>query len=64
LRLSAIIEALKNTGVNTDYVKILEFEKIKNYALQVNPNLQFFEVSATTGKGMQKWYKWLKENRI
>ncbi len=45
------------------YVNI-DIEKIKNYALQVNPNLQFFEVSATTGKGMQKWYKWLKENRI
>jgi hydrogenase nickel incorporation protein HypB len=40
----------------------IDVEKLKNYALQVNPNLQFFEVSATTGEGMQGWYKWLKEN--
>ena len=41
------------------YVNI-DMEKLKNYALQVNPNLQFFEVSATTGDGMEAWYKWLK----
>lgn len=34
---------------------------IKKYALQVNPKLQFFEVSATTGKGMEAWYQWLKK---
>ncbi|MFD1294816.1 hydrogenase nickel incorporation protein HypB [Lutibacter holmesii] len=44
------------------YVDI-DVEKLKNYALQVNPNLQFFEVSATNGNGMDAWYKWLKENR-
>ncbi|MFZ2282365.1 MAG: hydrogenase nickel incorporation protein HypB [Lutibacter sp.] len=32
---------------------------IKKYALQVNPKLLFFEVSATTGEGMEAWYKWL-----
>jgi len=41
------------------YVNI-DMDKLKNYALQVNPNLQFFEVSATKGEGMQEWYKWLK----
>jgi hydrogenase nickel incorporation protein HypB len=40
--------------VNTDV------NKLKNYALQVNPNLQFFEVSATKGIGMDEWYGWLK----
>ncbi|PHS54376.1 MAG: hydrogenase accessory protein HypB [Lutibacter sp.] len=45
------------------YVNI-NIEKLKNYALQVNPNLQFFEVSATTGEGMNEWYNWLKENLI
>ena len=35
-------------------------EALKNYALQVNPNLQFFEVSATTGEGMEQWYNWLR----
>lgn len=38
----------------------MEIDKLKEYALQVNPNLQFFEVSAITGEGMSKWYDWLK----
>ena len=45
------------------YVTI-DVNKLKNYALQVNPNLQFFEISATTGEGMQAWYKWLKGNLV
>ena len=44
------------------YVNI-NIDKLKEYALQVNPNLQFFEVSATTGEGMEDWYKWLKSNK-
>jgi len=40
----------------------IDIEKLKSYALQVNPKLKFFEVSATTGEGMEAWYKWLKEN--
>ncbi|HEY5688196.1 MAG TPA: hydrogenase nickel incorporation protein HypB [Yeosuana sp.] len=40
----------------------IDIEKLKSYALQVNPKLKFFEVSATTGEGMKAWYKWLKEN--
>ena len=43
------------------YVNI-DIQKLRNYALQVNPNLQFFEVSATKGEGMDEWYKWLKSN--
>lgn len=39
-----------------------DVEKAKNYATQLNPNLTFFEVSATTGEGMDQWYKWLKKN--
>lgn len=42
------------------YVNI-DVQKLKNYALQVNPNLQFFEVSATKGDGMEAWYSWLKD---
>jgi len=38
-----------------------DMEKLKTSALQVNPKLQFFEVSATTGQGMEKWYQWLKK---
>lgn len=41
------------------YVNI-DVQKLKDYALQVNPELQFFEVSATKGDGMNEWYNWLK----
>ncbi|NNL16709.1 MAG: hydrogenase nickel incorporation protein HypB [Flavobacteriaceae bacterium] len=44
------------------YVNI-NIDKLKEYALQVNPNLQFFEVSATTGQGMETWYNWLKKQK-
>ncbi len=42
------------------YLKI-DMQKLKDYALQVNPHLQFFEVSATTGEGMTPWYDWLSQ---
>ena len=43
------------------YLK-MDIEKLKNYALQVNPKLKFFEISATDGKGMEEWYNWLLSN--
>ncbi|MMZ71667.1 Hydrogenase isoenzymes nickel incorporation protein HypB [compost metagenome] len=43
------------------YVKF-NTEKAKDYARRVNPELIFFEVSATTGAGMEKWYQWLKQS--
>ena len=48
-----------------DLLPYLEFdlEKLKSYALQINPKLTFFEVSATTGEGMDQWYSWLKKER-
>ncbi len=39
-------------------------EKAKEYALHVNHHLQFFELSAKSGEGMDKWYKWLKERKL
>ncbi len=33
----------------------------KEYALQVNRRLQFFELSASKGEGTEAWFKWLKE---
>jgi hydrogenase nickel incorporation protein HypB len=39
-----------------------DVEKLKKYAHQVNHHLQFFEVSAITGEGMEAWYQWLKSN--
>jgi len=41
-----------------------DVEKAKDYARQVNPELIFFEVSATTGKGMDNWYNWLNQNKF
>jgi hydrogenase nickel incorporation protein HypB len=32
-----------------------------DYARQVNPALQIFCVSATTGEGLEAWYAWLRE---
>jgi hydrogenase nickel incorporation protein HypB len=31
------------------------------YARQVNPAIEVFQVSATTGEGLQSWYAWLQE---
>jgi hydrogenase nickel incorporation protein HypB len=33
--------------------------KAKEYALRVNHHLEFIEVSATNGEGMNQWYDWL-----
>jgi hydrogenase nickel incorporation protein HypB len=35
-------------------------EKAKEYAMRANHHLTFFEVSATTGLGMEQWFGWLK----
>jgi len=47
----------------TDLLPYVDFdmEKAKQYALQVNHHLKFFELSVKTGDGMDAWYKWLKE---
>lgn len=44
-----------------DLLPYLQFdlEALKRYARQVNPALEFLEVSATTGQGMEGWYSWL-----
>lgn len=42
----------------------INIDELKNYAFRVNPKLQFFEMSATTGEGMEAWYKWLRENSV
>ena len=39
-----------------------DIEKAKDYARRINPTLTFFELSATTGEGMDAWYSWLKES--
>ena len=49
----------------TDLLPYVNFdvEKAKEFAMRVNHHLKFFEVSATTGEGMENWYGWLKNER-
>jgi hydrogenase nickel incorporation protein HypB len=35
-------------------------EKARQYALQVNHHLEFIELSATSGQGLDDWYQWLR----
>lgn len=43
------------------YLKF-DLEKLKEYAKKVNPYLTFFEVSATSGEGLQNWYDYLTQS--
>jgi hydrogenase nickel incorporation protein HypB len=47
----------------TDLLPYVDFdlEKTKAYAKQVNPSLEFIELSVKSGEGIQKWYQWLNE---
>lgn len=49
-----------------DLLPYLKFdvEKLKKNAKKVNPNIQFFEVSATSGEGMEAWYEFLKSKIV
>lgn len=37
-----------------------DVERCLNYARQVNPQIRIFQVSATTGTGLNEWYDWLQ----
>lgn len=39
-----------------------DVERCKDFARQVNPNLEFFELSARTGEGMESWLNWLNHS--
>ena len=41
-----------------------DLEKAKEYALQVNHHLKFFELSSKSGQGMDDWFNWLIEKKI
>ena len=47
----------------TDLLPYLDFdmEKTKEYARQVNPKLEFIELSVKSGDGMSAWFDWLKK---
>jgi hydrogenase nickel incorporation protein HypB len=36
-------------------------ERIKKASLKVNPDLTIFQISCTTGQGLDDWYHWLRE---
>jgi len=40
-----------------------DVDKCEQAARAVNPRLEFFRISATTGEGLEQWYDWLK-NRL
>lgn len=46
----------------TDLLPYVDFdiERAKNLVKRLNPEMEFFEVSAKTGEGMDEWYNWLK----
>ena len=47
----------------TDLLPYVQFDigQCREYGLQVNPDLTFFELSATTGAGMTAWLDWLRQ---
>ncbi|MDD5507284.1 MAG: hydrogenase nickel incorporation protein HypB [Bacteroidales bacterium] len=49
----------------TDLLPYVDFqtEKARQYALRVNPHLEFIELSVKSGEGLDLWYKWLQVNR-
>lgn len=49
-----------------DLLPYLKFdvEKLKENTKKVNPNIQFFEVSATSGEGMEAWYEFLRSKIV
>ncbi len=47
----------------TDLLPYLDFDlgQAREYAQQVNPKLEFIELSVKTGEGMDQWYDWFKQ---
>lgn len=41
-----------------------DIERCKKYALQVNKQLMFIELSATSGEGMEQWIKWINSQLL
>jgi hydrogenase nickel incorporation protein HypB len=47
----------------TDLVSVLGFkmDECMGYIKRINPNAAVFQLSARSGAGMKKWYRWLEE---
>jgi hydrogenase nickel incorporation protein HypB len=50
----------------TDLLPYLDFdlEQARKYAEQVNPKLDFIELSVKSGEGMDRWYDWIGQAAI
>jgi hydrogenase nickel incorporation protein HypB len=50
----------------TDLLPYLKFDlpKLREYALRINPNLQFIELSCSSGEGLDQWYAWLNRQVV
>ncbi len=48
-----------------DLLPYLQFdvEQCIQYAQRVNPNIKVIQLSATTGEGMEQWYRWIEATR-
>jgi hydrogenase nickel incorporation protein HypB len=46
----------------TDLLPYVPFsvEKVKANARKINPNIDFVELSCTSGEGLEQWYDWLR----
>jgi hydrogenase nickel incorporation protein HypB len=40
-----------------------DVDRVKTYARQINPQLEFIELSATKGEGMNAWLNWIENNK-
>jgi len=47
----------------TDLLPYVDFDvnKFREYAMRINHHLEFIEVSATKGDGMENWISWIKD---
>jgi hydrogenase nickel incorporation protein HypB len=47
----------------TDLLPYVDFDvkKARDYALRINPSIEFIELSTKTGEGMPLWINWLKK---
>jgi hydrogenase nickel incorporation protein HypB len=67
LKYPAMFDAADICLINkTDLLPHLDFDvaRCREYAMRVNPHLEFFEVSARTGEGMGAWLEWLRGQRV
>lgn len=50
----------------SDLLPYVDFDlsRFKEYALRINPGLEFKELSAKTGEGFSEWLEWLEKERV